>query len=334
MAIDIAINGLGRIGKCIIRAVAEKCVDGINIVSVNGSGSVEDYASLLKYDSVHGKFHGEISCRENVITIGDQKIKLFSKTTPEHIPWDETSAQIVLECTGKLKKKADAEKHLKGNVKKVIISAPSSDADATIVYGVNDHILGPEHKIISIGSCTTNALAPILKVLDSSVGIESGYMTTIHAYTNDQNILDNRHSDIRRARACGLSMIPTSTGAAKAIGLVLPGLKGKLAGSAIRVPVPNVSTIDLSFIAKNKTSKAEINSLIENAAKSEMKNIIAIADSKLVSIDFNHTTYSTTFDPFETEVVNDNFVRILSWYDNEWGFSNRMLDVSKALIKF
>lgn len=334
MAIDIAINGLGRIGRCIIRAVAEGCVDDINIVAVNGSGSAEDYATLLKYDSVHGKFPGDVSCREDVIIIGNQKIKLFSKTTPEQIPWDETSAQIVLECTGKLKKKAEVEKHLKGSVKKVIISAPSSDADATIVYGVNDHILGPEHNIISIGSCTTNALAPILKVLDSSVGIESGYMTTIHAYTNDQNILDNRHSDIRRARACALSMVPTSTGAAKAIGLVLPGLKGKLAGSAIRVPVPNVSTIDLSFIAKNKTSKAEINSLIENAAKNEMKNIIAIADAKLVSIDFNHSPYSTTFDPFETEVVNDNFVRILSWYDNEWGFSNRMLDVSKALIKF
>ena len=333
MSINIAINGLGRIGRCIIRAVVENKLEDVKIVAVNGTASPEDYAVLLQYDSVHGKLKDTLSIEGDIMSIGNQRIKIFSERDPALIPWDQTDAEIVFECTGKFKTKADTTKHLKGNVKKVIISAPSNDSDATIVYGVNEDHLKPEHQIISIGSCTTNALAPILKLLHHNVGIESGYMTTVHAYTNDQKILDNRHKDIRRARACSLSMIPTSTGAAKAIGIVIPELAGKIAGSAIRVPVPNVSMIDLSFVATSPTSKEQINSIIANAAQKEMKDVISIASHKLVSIDFNHNPNSSIFDPFETEVVNKTLVRIVSWYDNEWGFSNRMLDVAKIFSK-
>jgi glyceraldehyde 3-phosphate dehydrogenase len=333
MSVKIAINGLGRIGRCIIRAVIESKSEDIRIVAVNGTASPEDYEVLLKYDSVHGRLSDNLSIEGDIINIGNQRIKLFSERDPALIPWDQTDAEIVFECTGKFKTKADTLKHLKGKVTKVIISAPSDDADATIVCGVNEDSLKPEHQVISIGSCTTNALAPILKLLHHNIGIESGYMTTIHAYTTDQKLLDNRHKDIRRARACALSMIPTSTGAAKAIGLVIPELAGKFAGSAIRVPVPNVSMIDLSFIAKAPTSKEQINAIIATAAQREMKDIVSVASHKLVSIDFNHNPNSSIFDPFETEVVNKTLVRIVSWYDNEWGFSNRMLDVAKIFSK-
>lgn len=334
MTINLAINGLGRIGRCIIRAVFESKRTDINIVAINGTASIEDYVLLLKYDSIHGKFNESVEIDGDHLVISSKKIKLFSERNIDSIPWESTNADVVLECTGRYKNKADASKHLKGNVKKVIISAPSKDADATIVCGVNDYVLKKSHNIISIGSCTTNALAPILKPLHESIGIESAYMTTIHSYTNDQNILDNRHSDIRRARACSLSMIPTSTGAAKAIGEVIPELNGKILGSAVRVPTPNVSMVDLSFQATRKTSVREINDLMLSYSNNKLKGILEYCKHKLVSVDFIHNPHSSIFDPFETHVLNGNFARVVSWYDNEWGFSNRMLDVAaKSLSK-
>ncbi len=333
MSVKIAINGLGRIGRAVIRAVVEKKIENVDIVAANGSASLEDYALLLQYDSVHGKLGCDVTIKNNSLNIGTQSITVFNERNPEKIPWSKKGVEIVFECTGKFKSKNTASKHIQGTVNHVIISAPSDDADATIVCGVNDSLLKEDHKIISIGSCTTNALAPIAKLLHHTVGIKSGYMTTIHAYTNDQNILDNSHKDIRRARSCSLSMIPTSTGAAKSIGIVIPELQGRLSGSAIRVPVPNVSIVDLSFLSQNATSTAEINNIVSDSATKNLLGIISVAPHKLVSIDFNHDSSSSIFDPFETQVVNSNFVRVLSWYDNEWGFANRMLDVAQLLVK-
>jgi glyceraldehyde 3-phosphate dehydrogenase len=327
--VRIAINGLGRIGRCIIRAAIELNKSDIQIVAANGTAKAEDYISLIKYDSVHGTYQGDITLDGDYINIGNHKIKILSEPNPELIPWDKLGVDIVLGCTGKFTNKIDALKHIKAGAKKVIVSAPCQDADATIVYGVNNHELDEKCNVISIGSCTTNALAPIVKVLNDNVGIECGYMTTIHSYTNDQNLLDNRHKDPRRARACGLSMIPTSTGAAKAIGLVMPELAGKLSGSAIRVPTPNVSLVDLTFNASRNTTKTEINQFIVEAANKEFKNIIGVAETTMVSIDFNHNSHSSIFDPYETQIVCDKMVRVVSWYDNEWGFAVRMLDVAK-----
>jgi glyceraldehyde 3-phosphate dehydrogenase len=332
MSVNIGISGLGRIGRCLIRAVVERDDKSINLVAINRTGTVDQYATLLKYDSIHGKFQYNIQVENNTIVIEDRRIEFLSHRDPESIPWKKNNVEIVLECTGQFKTKEEASKHIKAGAKKVIISAPSSNPDATIIYGVNNEVLKPEHDIISVGSCTTNALAPIVKLVNDAFKIESGYMTTIHAYTNDQTILDNKHSDIRRARACGLSMIPTSTGAAKTIGIVLPELKGKLHGSAIRVPTPNVSMIDLSATTIKQTSEKEINDLILKASKKEMKGVVEVAEEKLVSIDFNHNTHSAIFDPYETH-VNKNFLRVVSWYDNEWGFSNRMLDVASLIAK-
>jgi len=329
MKVNIGVNGLGRIGRCIIRAVAEREDDDLNLVAINGTGNIEQYVNLLQYDSVHGRFSRHISVEEDFLIIGKNKIKFFNEKDPEQIPWKSAGVDVVLECTGKFKTRQSAEKHIKAGAKRVIISAPSDDADATIVYGVNDNILTSDHRIISIGSCTTNALAPIAKVINDEFGIDVGYMTTIHSYTNDQTILDNRHEDPRRSRACSLSMIPTSTGAAKAIGLVLPELKGKLSGSAIRVPTPNVSMIDLTVLLNKQVTASEINEAVRRASVSPvLKSVLGIAESKLVSIDFNHDPHSTIFDPYETH-VNRNLARVVSWYDNEWGFSNRMLDVAK-----
>lgn len=327
--VRIAINGLGRIGRCIIRAAIELNKSDIQIVAANGTAKAEDYISLIKYDSVHGTYQGDITLDGDYINIGNHKIKILSEPNPELIPWDKLGVDVVLECTGKFTNKIDALKHIKAGAKKVIVSAPCQDADATIVYGVNNHALDEKCNVISIGSCTTNALAPIVKVLNDNVGIECGYMTTIHSYTNDQNLLDNRHKDPRRARACGLSMIPTSTGAAKAIGLVMPELAGKLSGSAIRVPTPNVSLVDLTFNASRNTTKTEVNQFIVEAANKEFKNIIGVAETTMVSIDFNHNPHSSIFDPYETQIVCDKMVRVVSWYDNEWGFAVRMLDVTK-----
>lgn len=332
MPLRIAINGLGRIGRCAVRAICERASDEIKLVAVNGTQPAESCTTLLQYDSVHGKFPLEVAAAPGKLFIGKNEIKVFNERAPENLPWGSEDIDLVLECTGKFNSKELASKHLQAGAKKVIISAPGKDVDATIVFGVNDQTLKDEHKIISVGSCTTNALAPLAKVLNDSIGIEQGYMTTVHAYTNDQNLLDNSHKDPRRARACNMSMIPTATGAAKAIGLVLPELAGKISGSAIRVPVPNVSFIDFVFSSTRDTSKEEVNELLLQASQTSLKNIIGVAERELVSIDFNHSSYSTILDPFETNVVNKKLVRLASWYDNEWGFTNRLIDVS-LLVK-
>lgn len=334
MKLKLAINGLGRIGRCAVRVLSEQKPQNIEIVAVNATMPAETYSTLLKYDSVHGRCPCEIRSEGNFLIVDGHKIALFNERQPENIPWRSHGVDVVLECTGKFKEKEAALKHIKAGASKVIISSPSKDADATIVCGVNSANLKAEHQIISVASCTTNALAPLAKVLNDAIGIEHGYMTTIHAYTMDQNILDSSHKDIRRARACALSMIPSSTGAAKAIGLVIPELQGKIAGSAVRVPVPNVSMIDFVFSAGCDTSKDEINAIIKSASEVAMKGIIAVAERELVSIDFNHTSYSTIFDPYETSVVNKRLVRIVSWYDNEWGFTHRMIDVAAMLHVF
>lgn len=332
MSVNIAVNGLGRIGRCVIRAIIERNDSDVNLVAINGTGELEQYAHLLKYDSVHGIFPYEVKTEGNNLLIGSHKIKYLSHRSPSSIPWDENDIDIVLECTGKFKDKKDVQQHIDAGAKKVIISAPSPNPDATIVYGVNHNILKDSDRIVSVGSCTTNALAPVVKVINDAFTIEQGYMTTIHAYTNDQTIIDNRHSDPRRARACGLSMIPTSTGAAKAIGIVLPELAGKLSGSAIRVPTPNVSMVDLTMTLKKEVSEKEINDVILQKSKEDMRGVLAVAETKLVSIDFNHNPHSSIFDPYETH-VNKSLVRVVSWYDNEWGFSNRMIDVAKLMAK-
>jgi glyceraldehyde 3-phosphate dehydrogenase len=328
--VKIAINGLGRIGRCILRAAAQSAWDDIEIVAANGPAAIEDHAHLLKYDSVHGVFTHDITIEGDIIKMGRHNIKILGERDPAKLPWKELGIDIVLECSGRFNSKLEAAQHIQAGASKVIVGAPCDDADAVIVFGVNNHVLTRDAEVISIGSCTTNALAPIAYLLDKLVGIESGFMTTIHSYTNDQNILDGSHKDRRRARSCAMSIIPTSTGAANAIGLVLPNLKGKIGGAAIRVPTPNVSMVDLAFTAGRATSKDEINQYIARAA---IPGVVAVAPDKLVSVDFNHNPYSTIFDPFETHVINGNFCRVVSWYDNEWGFSNRMLDVTALFAK-
>lgn len=334
MTIKIAINGLGRIGRSVLRAFIESNRPELEIVAANGPATVEDHAHLIKYDSIHGVLKQNINITEDYLIIDHHKIKITRERMPENLPWKELNIDVVLECSGKFNKKSEAEKHVIAGAKKVIVSAPCEQADNTIVFGANEGKLTKDQHIISIGSCTTNALAPLAKILNDNIGIESGFMTTIHAYTNDQNLLDNSHKDPRRARAAALSMIPTSTGAARSIGLVLPELAGKLDGSSIRVPTPNVSMIDLSFIAKHNTSITEINGLILASTKQELKGIIDIAPTKLVSIDFNHNTHSSILDPYETKVIGDKLVRIVSWYDNEWGFSMRMIDATTLIAQF
>lgn len=327
MKIKIGINGLGRIGRCVLRAIFELKPKEFEIISVNGPASIEEHVHLLKYDSVHGIFPGKISHDNKNIIIDDVIIPLQQERDINKLDWQ--NVDILFECSGKFNDKASSLPHItSGKAKKVIVSAPCKDADATIVYGVNNHALKAEHQIISIGSCTTNCLSPVAKVLNDNIGIESGFMTTIHSYTNDQRILDGSHKDLRRARSAAISMIPSSTGAAKAIGLVLPELDGKLDGSAVRVPTPNVSMIDLCFQAGRDTSSDEINQIIARNAN----DVLAVAEAKLVSIDFTHNSHSAIFDPFETKVVNKRFCRVVAWYDNEWGFSERMLDVAKLFI--
>ncbi len=332
MTLKVAINGLGRIGRCIIRAICESDLP-LEIVAINGSQSAVDYLRLIKYDSVHGRFNGNIAVDGDQLLIGKHKITIINHRNIEDISWQKFNIDIVFECTGKFTKRKDAEKHLSSGAKRVIISAPSSDADRMIVYGANNDQLLASDKVISIGSCTTNAIVPLAKILHDRFEIQEGYLTTVHAYTSDQNILDNSHKDPRRARAAALSMVPTATGAAQAIGQVLPELNGKLSGSAIRVPVPNVSLIDFTFNAAKIVSVEDVNQLVHEAADSNMKGVIGFAEDKLVSIDFNHTTYSTVFDPYETKVIN-KMVRILSWYDNEWGYSHRMLDVAMLMKQY
>ncbi len=334
MTIRVAINGLGRIGRCVVRAIFENPqYSGIELVAVNGPAPAQTHKHLLKYDSIHGRFTKTVEAEENFLIIDGKKVQLLAERDPKKLPWKDLKIDVVLECTGVFTDFKDASQHIEAGAKKVIISAPAKGDDVrTIVYGVNDETLNKDDKVISVGSCTTNCLAPVVKALNDAIGIEKGFMTTIHAYTNDQNVVDNSHKDLRRARACAMSMIPTSTGAAKAIGLVLPELKGKLDGGAIRVPTANVSMVDLNFIAKKETSVEEVNNILRAAAKGKMSKVLQIVEEPLVSIDFNHTDYSSCFDVTQTKVMGGNFVKVASWYDNEWAFSLRMLDVAKIVL--
>jgi glyceraldehyde 3-phosphate dehydrogenase len=333
MTIRVAINGFGRIGRNVLRAIVESGRKDIEVVAANDLGPVETNAHLLRFDSVHGRFPHEVSVNGNVISVGNGAIKITAERDPSKLPWKEMGIDIALECTGIFTSKEKAAAHLTAGAKRVLVSAPSDGADATIVYGVNHETLTKDHKVVSNGSCTTNCLAPVAKVLNDAVGIETGFMTTIHAYTGDQPTLDTMHKDLYRARAAALSMIPTSTGAAKAIGLVLPELKGKLDGVAIRVPTPNVSVIDLKIVAKKATTKEEINGAIKRAAEQQLKGILGYTEHHNVSIDFNHDPHSATFHMDQTKVMNGTLVRVMSWYDNEWGFSNRMADTAVAMGK-
>ena len=333
MAIRVAINGFGRIGRNVLRAIYEAKRTDIEVIAVNDLGPVETNAHLLRFDSVHGRFPGEVTVEGDSIDIGRGKIKVTAARDPSTLPWKDLGIDIALECTGIFSAKAKASSHMTDGAKRVLVSAPSDGADATIVYGVNHDKLSKDHLVVSNGSCTTNCLAPVAKVLNDTVGIETGFMTTIHAYTGDQPTLDTMHNDLYRARAAALSMIPTSTGAAKAIGLVLPELNGKLDGVSIRVPAPNVSVIDLKIVAKKSTTKEEINEAMKRAASQELKGILGTTSHPNVSIDFNHDPHSSTFAFDQTKVQAGTFVRVLSWYDNEWGFSNRMADTAVAIGK-
>ena len=329
MAVRVAINGFGRIGRLVLRAAYEHKHSEIEIVGVNDLGPVATNAHLLQYDSIHGRFPGEVTSGDNWMDIGRGKIRVTAERDPAKLPWRELGVDVALECTGIFTKREAAAKHLEAGAKKVIISAPAEGADLTVVLGVNHDELKPAHQVISNASCTTNCLAPVAYVLHQGIGIERGYMTTIHSYTGDQNTVDTLHSDLRRARAAAMSLIPTSTGAAKAVGLVLPALKGKLDGTAIRVPTANVSLIDFKFDAARETSGDEVNSLMEEAARSNrLRGILGINKAPTVSVDFNHDPHSSTFDVTQTQVLDKRFVRVLAWYDNEWGFSNRMVEVA------
>src|SRR5512132_951910 len=332
MAVRVGINGFGRIGRLALRAAMEDRRNDVEFVAVNDLGDVKTNAHLLKYDSVHGTFPGEIKSDDKSITVNGHKVEVLAQRDPTKLPWKDLGVDIVYECTGSFSDRDKAAVHLEAGAPKVLVSAPSKGADATIVYGVNHDILSGEQKVVSNASCTTNCLAPPAYVLDKALGIERGYMTTIHAYTGDQRIVDTLHKDLRRARAAALSMIPTSTGAAKAVGLVLPHLKGKLDGSAIRVPTPNVSVVDLVFIARKSTTADEVNALIREAAEGERKGILACNTEPLVSVDFNGDPHSSIFDATQTQVSDGTMVRIIAWYDNEWGFSHRMSDTATAWV--
>ena len=334
MTVKVAINGFGRIGRNIVRAIFESGRKDIDVVAINDLGPVETNAHLLRYDSVHGRFPHEVKVSGDTISIGSESFKVFAERDPSKLPWGELGVDIVLECTGIFTSKEKASAHLAGGAKRVIVSAPADNADLTVVYGVNHDKLSKEHIVISNASCTTNCLAPVAKVLNDAFGIEKGFMTTIHAYTGDQPTLDTMHKDLYRARAAAMSMIPTSTGAAKAVGLVLPELKGKLDGTSIRVPTPNVSCVDFKFIAKRNVTVDEVNAVLVAAADAgPLKGILAYTNDPLVSIDLNHNPASSTFAIDQTKVIEGNLVRVMSWYDNEWGFSNRMADTAVAFGK-
>ena len=333
MALRVAINGFGRIGRLVLRAAMEAGRKDIEFVAINDLGSAEANAHLLKHDSVHGRYPGKIQAMKSAIKVDGHKTMVLSERDPAKLPWADLGVDLVMECTGIFNSKESAGQHLEAGAKKVLVSAPCSDADLTVVYGVNHDKLRKSHKVVSNASCTTNCLVPVAWVLDQTVGIKHGFMTTIHAFTGDQRTVDTLHKDPRRARAASVSMIPTSTGAARAVGLVLPELKGKLDGTAIRVPTPNVSLIDLTIEAKKKTTVEAINEAMTKAAKGRLKGVLALNDEPLVSSDFNHSPASSTFDLSETQVLDGTCVRVLSWYDNEWGFSNRMSDTAVALGK-
>jgi len=333
MAVRVAINGFGRIGRLVLRAAAEAGRKDVQFVAINDLGPVETNAHLLRYDSVHGRFPLDVKVSGDSFDFGMGPVKVTAIRDPAQLPWKDLGVDIALECTGLFTAKEKAKAHLAAGAKRVIVSAPADGADLTVVYGVNHDKLTKDHLVISNASCTTNCLAPVAKVLNDAVGIEKGFMTTIHAFTGDQPTLDTLHKDLYRARAASLSMIPTSTGAAKAVGLVLPELAGKLDGVAIRVPTPNVSVVDLKFVAKRKTTKDEINAAIKAAAEQQLKGILGYTESPNVSVDFNHDPRSSIFHMDQTKVMDGNLVRIMSWYDNEWGFSNRMSDTAVALAK-
>ncbi|MBS1301632.1 type I glyceraldehyde-3-phosphate dehydrogenase [Loktanella sp. SALINAS62] len=332
MAVKVAINGFGRIGRNILRSIIESGRTDIEVIAINDLGPVETNAHLLRFDSVHGRFPATVTTTEDTIDVGRGPIRVTAMRDPADLPWSDVD--IVMECTGIFTSKEKCQAHLQNGSSRVLISAPGTDADKTIVYGVNHDTLTADDIIVSNASCTTNCLSPVAKVLNDAVGINKGFMTTIHSYTGDQPTLDTMHKDLYRARAAALSMIPTSTGAAKAVGLVLPELNGKLDGVAIRVPTPNVSVVDLTFEASRDTTVEEINDAIRAAADGPMKGVLAYTDLPMVSIDFNHDPHSSTFHMDQTKVLAGNMVRILTWYDNEWGFSNRMSDTAVAMGKF
>ncbi len=333
MAVRVAMNGFGRIGRMVFRALAESGRDDIEVVAINDLGSADANAHLLKYDSVHGPLPMDVSVDGDVMSVGGRSIKVLAERDPASLPWGDLGIDIVAECTGIFSDRDKAAVHLDAGAKRVLVSAPSKGADLTVVYGVNHDKLTADHLVVSNASCTTNCLAPVAHVLNQTFGLSHGYMTTIHAFTGDQRTVDTLHGDPRRARAASVSMIPTSTGAARAVGEVLPELKGKLDGSAIRVPTPNVSMIDLKCVLAKKVSEDDVNNAMREAAGGALKGVLAVNDLPLVSIDFNHNAASSIFDATQTKVLEDDFLRVLSWYDNEWGFSNRMLDTFAAMGK-
>lgn len=333
MAINIAINGYGRIGSNVLRAIYESNRQNeIRIVAINSIANAEVCAYLTQHDSIHGRFPGEVILKDHELIVNGDSIQLLQNRNPEELPWTEMGVDVVHECTGAFTHRDQAEKHVQAGAKKVIISAPGQEVDATIVYGVNHHTLTNQHSIISNASCTTNCLAPLVQPLHQHIGVVSGVMNTIHAFTNDQHLNDGMHSDLRRARSATRSVIPTKTGAAAAVGLVLPELAGKLDGFALRVPTNNVSIVDLTFQAQRETSVEEINSILHDAANGALKNVLGYSDESLVSIDFNHNPLSSIYDPSMTRIQNKTLVKVCAWYDNEWGFSNRMLDTTVALM--
>ena len=333
MVVRVGINGFGRIGRLVLRAIAESERKDIKVVGVNDLGPIETNAHLLRYDSVHGAFPGKVRTTKAGMNVNGGAIRVTAERDPANLPWGKLEVDVALECTGIFTAREKASAHLAAGAEKVLISAPSGDADLTVVFGVNHNKLRKPHKVVSNASCTTNCLAPVAFVLNQAMGIEHGYMTTIHSFTGDQPVLDTLHGDLRRARSAVMSMIPTSTGAAKAVGLVLPELAGKLDGTSIRVPTPNVSVVDFKFRSKKKTSVEAVNAAIVKAAGGKLKGILETSEAPTVSIDYNHNQASSTFDLTQTQVIDGRFVRILTWYDNEWGFSNRMSDTAVALAK-
>jgi glyceraldehyde 3-phosphate dehydrogenase len=333
MAVKVAINGFGRIGRLVARAILERPDCGLELVAINDLADAASNALLFKRDSVHGPFPGDVSADGDFLVVNGQRIRVTAERDPANLPHAELGVDIALECTGFFADRDSASKHLTAGAKRVLISAPAKGADLTVVYGVNHDKLTADHVVVSNASCTTNCLAPVAKVLNDAIGIERGLMTTIHAYTNDQKILDQVHSDKRRARAAAMSIIPTTTGAARAVGEVLPELKGKLDGSSVRIPTPNVSLIDLTFTPARDTSVEEVNKILKDAAEGALKGVLDYSDEPLVSIDYNHCPASSTIDSLETAVLEGKLVRVVSWYDNEWGFSNRMVDTAGVIAK-
>ena len=331
MTVRVAINGFGRIGRNVLRAIIENNRTDISVIAINDLGPVKTNAHLLKFDSIQGKFPNKIDISENTIDVGTGPIRVTAIKNPEELPWNDID--IALECTGIFNEKKAAGKHLKNGSKRVLVSAPCTNADKTIVFGVNHKTLTKNDLVVSNASCTTNCLAPVVKVLHEKLEIKRGFMTTVHSYTGDQPTLDTMHSDLYRSRAAAMNMIPTSTGAARAVGLVIPELNGKLDGVSIRVPTPNVSVVDLTFESSKETSESEINSIIKNSSSNELKGVLGYTEEKLVSMDFNHDPHSSVFAADQTKVLQKNMVRVLSWYDNEWGFSNRMADTALEMSK-